>query len=405
MGTSQTPRRYQLNKAALGVLGSGHPWIFRRHVSSAADVFADGQWLRLVNGENQVVGWGFFQKVGAIAIRVLRRGREPPRAGYFDGLVRQALERREAVRRKTDGYRAVHGENDGIPAVTADVYAGVAVVSSYARGADPVARLLTRILRRELRLDGVLWKPASRRQGQMPGTGKRLRVASGRVPDLVRFHEDEREIAVAPFRGQKTGAFLDLRGLRRFLRAQDLSGRRILDLFSYNGTLGTAAEAAGAVEIWHVDASAEALALGAEYHPIDPNRHQWIEADVFRWVPDLAPEERFHVVVVDPPQMTSRTAQVPGVLRAYESLYRRLAPHVLPGGLLVACCCTSRIRPDLFVDTVRRALPAGFRFVERLAPERDHPVGFAEADYLKILIFRRKAETTAEEMEESGKGI
>lgn len=405
-GESRTePRRYQLNKAALGILESGHPWIFRKHLSSAAHVFPDGQWLRLVDGDNRVVGWGFFHQVGAIAIRVLRRGPDPPRGAYFAERLRRALERRRELRRTTDGFRAVHGESDGIPAVTADVYASVAVVSSYARGADPVGRLLARVLRGidhdhdldpdpdpdlGLDLEGVLWKPAARRQGDRPVAGGR--VVSGRVPELVRFQEDEWGMVVAPLRGQKTGAFLDLRGLRRFLRAQELSRRRVLDLFSYTGTLGLAAEAAGAVEIWHVDASKAALALGAEHHQLDPGHHRWIEADAFAWVSGLASRESFDVILADPPQMTSRTAQLPSAIRAYDRLYRRLAPHVRPGGLLVACCCTSRIEPELFVATVRRALPGDFKFVERLPSEPDHPVAFPEANYLKILVFRRSPE-------------
>jgi 23S rRNA (cytosine1962-C5)-methyltransferase len=391
-GLRTRPRRYQLNKGALAALGSGHPWIFRKHVSSAAEIFPDGQWLRLVDGENRVAGWGFYQEVGAIAIRVLRRGSEPPRGAYFEEMLRRALARRAELRRTTDGFRALHGENDGIPAVTADVYDGIAVVSSYARGADPVARRVASALRRELDLEGVVWKPASRRL--LRRAGGATRIVSGSVPELVRFREDGREMVVAPFRGQKSGAFLDLRGVRRFLLAQELAGRRALDLFSYTGSLGAAAEAAGATEIWHVDASSAALALGAAHHRLDPSRHLWIEADAFAWVADLAPDETFDVIIADPPQMTSRTAQVPSAIRAYDQLYRRLGPRVRPGGLLVACCCTSRIEVDLFLTTVRRALsPSGdFRFVERLAPEPDHPVGFHEADYLKILVFRRKRE-------------
>jgi 23S rRNA G2069 N7-methylase RlmK/C1962 C5-methylase RlmI len=75
------PWRYQLTKEAVSILKSGHPWIFRRHVSSAASVFENGQWLSLVDGANQVVGYGFYQDVGAIAVRVLSRGTEPGAEG------------------------------------------------------------------------------------------------------------------------------------------------------------------------------------------------------------------------------------------------------------------------------------------------------------------------------------
>jgi 23S rRNA G2069 N7-methylase RlmK/C1962 C5-methylase RlmI len=88
--------------------------------------------------------------------------------------------------------------------------------------------------------------------------------------------------------------------------------------------------------------------------------------------------------------MTSRTGQVPKVLRAYDALYGRLATHVKPGGLLVACCCTSRVDRDSFLVTVRRALGKDFKYLSTIPPEPDHPVGFKEADYLKILLFRRR---------------
>jgi 23S rRNA (cytosine1962-C5)-methyltransferase len=380
------PRRYQLTKEAVSILKSGHPWIFRRHLSSAANVFPNGQWLSLVDGANQIIGHGFYQDVGAIAIRVLREGTELPRGEWFRSLVRAALERRTALRRETGAFRAIHGENDALPAVTADVYSGVAVVSSYARGADPVARLCARLLRRELSLQGVLWKPGSRRHDEASGP----RTLSGQVPDRVSFQEDNQTIVVAPQWGQKSGSFLDLRGLRRYLRGAELQGASVLDLFSYSGTLGAAAEIAGASRVWHVDGSRAALDLGGEHHRLDPGKHRFTEADVFEWLPALALEERFDLAIADPPAMTSRTAQVPKVLRVYEALYRKLAAHVNPGGLVVACCCTSRVDSDSFLVTVRRALGKDFRYLSRLPPEPDHPVSFKEADYLKILLFRRK---------------
>jgi len=380
------PRRYQLTKEAVSILKSGHPWIFRRHVSSAASVFPSGQWLSLVDGANQVVGFGFYHDVGAIAVRVLCQGVSPPGVEWARRLVRAALDRRSGLCRETGAFRAIHGENDGLPAVTADVYSDVAVVSSYARGADPVARLCARLLRQELPLGGILWKPGARRHDEISGT----RTLFGRVPERVQFLEDRQAITVAPHWGQKSGSFLDLRGLRRYLRTAEIAGASVLDLFSYSGTLGAAAEIAGASRIWHVDSSRASLDLGAKCHHLDPEKHRYIEADVFEWLPALAYEERFDLAIVDPPAMTSRTGQVPGVLRAYDALYRRLAIHVNPGGMVVACCCTSRVDAGQFLATVRRALGRDFRFLSRLPPEPDHPVGFKEADYLKILLFRRK---------------
>ncbi|HSF18463.1 MAG TPA: class I SAM-dependent methyltransferase [Vicinamibacteria bacterium] len=380
-----TPRRYQLNKRAAAALEGGHPWIFRKHMSSAASVFPDGQWLRLVDGANRVVGHGFYHRRGSIAIRVLGQGDKAIGAQEVRGRVEASVSRRASLRDETNAYRVVHGENDQLPAVTVDLYGTVAVVSSYAAGADAMARLAARYVRGLLNLSGVLFRAGKRRLDADPGT----RVVFGNVPETIRVKEDGQQMTVPLRIGQKGGTFLDLRGLRRLIRQSDLAGKSVLDLFSYTGSLGAAAELAGAARIWHVDSSASALALGEASHTLVPDRHRWIHADAFDWVAQLDPAERFDLVLVDPPQMTSQSRQVPRALSAYRRLYHSLAPHVSPEGVLVACCCTSRIEPTRFRALVAESLGAGFHFLARVPPELDHPVRFPEADYLKVLVFRR----------------
>ena len=76
------------------------------------------------------------------------------------------------------------------------------------------------------------------------------------------------------------------------------------------------------------------------------------------------------------------------MLAAYRKLYRAAEVHVRPGGILVSACCTSRVTREVFGKTVRAALPPRFALERDLPPESDHPVGFAQADYLKILLWR-----------------
>jgi 23S rRNA G2069 N7-methylase RlmK/C1962 C5-methylase RlmI len=87
--------------------------------------------------------------------------------------------------------------------------------------------------------------------------------------------------------------------------------------------------------------------------------------------------------------MTSRIEQVPRVLATYRRLHAAAAARVAPGGHLIVACCTSRVARAQFRATASAAIGAGFAFVAELPPEVDHPVGFPEADYLKVLVFRR----------------
>ncbi len=375
------PRRYQLRKESVQVVASGHPWIFRGQLSSAATVFGDGQWLQLVDGGNQVVGHGMFEAQGAVAIRVLERGGRVPDAAWVAERVDAALARRAPLRAETDAFRAVHGESDGLPAVVVDVYRDTAVLATYSTGADALGRLVAARVCQKLGLVRSLWKPAHRRAAGGPAA---LRALVGDLPpDPIEIREGPLSFRV-DLAGQKSGAYLDLRGLRRWLLAQELGGARMLNLFSYTGTLGLAARQAGAAEVWNVDSSRRALEVAARFH--GGGAHDQA-ADVFEWLPRLRPSERFDLIVADPPPMTSRVAQVEGALAAYRRLYRTAAPHVAPGGRIVACCCTSRIDARSFQRAVVTGLGKGFRFERRIPPEVDHPVGFPEADYLKVLVF------------------
>lgn len=378
------PRRYQLTKDAVAIVGRGHPWLFRDQLSSAARVFKGGDLLRLVDGSNAVVGYGSYEAEGAIAIRVLRRGPDRPDARWLSSMLAAALARREPLAARTDGMRLVHGESDGIPAVVADRFGETAVVTSYAAGSDALARYVARALRTQV--PNILSRPAHRRRGTPPPA----RVVAGAPPAVAHFTEDGLRYAVDLAEGQKTGTYLDLRGLRRAIATAPLAGARVLNLFAYTGMLGRAAEAAGAASITHVDQSARALDFARTHHATDPARHTYVVADIFAWLPTLAAGEPYDLVIVDPPAMTSRKSQVPGVLAAYKKLYRAARAHVRPGGSLVAACCTSRVERGVFSRTVADALGDEFTLAHDLPPELDHPVGFPQADYLKILWWRRR---------------
>src|ERR1043165_4058308 len=98
-------RRYQLRKDAVSIALRGHPWIFREQLSSAASIFADGDWLRLVDGQNNVIGHGIYESEGAIAIRILRTGPDQPDAASLRATLRAALAKRTNL---ADDDRTAH---------------------------------------------------------------------------------------------------------------------------------------------------------------------------------------------------------------------------------------------------------------------------------------------------------
>lgn len=378
-------QRYQINKDILSICKSGHPWIFRSHVSSAIEVFSSGQLLKLVDGQNQNWGYGLFDPDGLIAIRILKEGKNSPDSQWFSEKVDKVLQKRIHLRNYTDAFRAIHGENDGFPGVVVDVYGQTAVLQTYSSSVDALGRYLAALVVQKLSLKNLIWKIPTKRTSKK--NENETRVLRGHLPSKVTFKEGKMNLTVEIGAGQKSGAFLDLRALRKWVSSQKLNGKRVLNLFSYTGTLALAAEVAGAKEIWNVDISKGALETAKKFHALDPKKHQFIAADVFDWLKELPEKQKFDLIIVDPPQMTSQVAQVPVALRAYRQLYSLSLKHLSPKGVIVGACCTSRISRAKFKETVCPIICPPLTVLKTLQPEDDHPVGFPEGDYLKILVF------------------
>ena len=165
-----------------------HPWIFRDQLSSAATVFTDGDWLRLVDGANRVIGYGIFEATGAIAIRMLRRGPAPPDAAWLRSQLAAAIAKREPLAARTNGIRLVNGESDGIPAVVVDRFGDAAIVASYSAGADALARYVALALRATV--PRVVSRPARRRilHGLDPGRVSESAIQIAGPPDAEILH-------------------------------------------------------------------------------------------------------------------------------------------------------------------------------------------------------------------------
>ncbi len=329
-----------------------------------------------MDGANQTVGYGIYHAEGVVAIRFL--GASLPDPASLQQRLRKALKRRQKLSSETEAVRLVNGESDGLPGVVLDRYGPVGVLQTYSTAVDGLGRYLGCLARRLLDLQTLLWKLPRRRAGQeLPD-----RVLFGPPVEEISFLEGGLRLWADLRAGQKSGTFLDLRGLRREMLARDLSGKRVLNLFCYTGSLGLACQQAGAAQVVNVDSSAVALEFGRRHH--GGGVQSWVRQDLLAGPWSEVPPGPYDLIVADPPPMTGRSDQVERVLAAYRKLYRRCHGLLAPGGELVACCCTSRVSLEKLRSALDSVL-APLSFKGRLAPESDHRPGFPEADYLKIL--------------------
>jgi 23S rRNA (cytosine1962-C5)-methyltransferase len=196
-------------------------------------------------------------------------------------------------------------------------------------------------------------------------------------------------------RGQKTGFFLDQRDNRDRVRSR-AAGRTLLDVFCASGGFSVAAAAGGATRVHSVDVSRGAvdaarrnMALNADRPHVAACHHDATVGDAAEVMAGLvATGERYGIVVVDPPSMASRAAQVDGALRAYARLCDLALDLVEPGGTLVQASCSSRVSSDQLIQVVRDVAAGRGVELERVTVTghaADHPISFPEGEYLSAV--------------------
>ena len=100
-----------------------HPWVFSGAIRSVEGAPGVGDLVSVEDCRGQRLGWGCYSPVSQIRVRMLAFGDcAAPDAAYVSGLISASVGRRANfwVEGRTNGFRLVHGESDGLPGVVVD---------------------------------------------------------------------------------------------------------------------------------------------------------------------------------------------------------------------------------------------------------------------------------------------
>jgi 23S rRNA (cytosine1962-C5)-methyltransferase len=415
--------RVVLSKNLARSIRRGHPWIYRDALRPPPPL-ADGAPVMVTAPDGRPLARGFWDVRSAIAVRIVSTDAEGDLAELVGERARAALDRRLAAIawERTDAFRCIHGEADGLPGVHADLYRHALVVrfdgggarAFYGGACDLPARLIAAARRRSIEIDLVIERKRSggraagaAHQGEdagetgagddRPGGGERVEALVGALPaGEIEVRENGLLFGVDLARGQKGGLFLDQRDNRERVRA--LAGdRRVLNLFGYTGGFSIYAAAAGATRTTTVDVAREALAAARrnfERNRLPLDAAEFHGEDVFAFLQRAARDgAAWDLVISDPPSFAPSRKALPAALGAYRRLHRLCAAVVAPGGMLCAASCSSHVGRHEFLRTVAAgAADAGrtWRLDELHGAGADHPVvpQFPEGDYLKFAVGR-----------------
>jgi 23S rRNA (cytosine1962-C5)-methyltransferase len=390
----------QVTPAAERALRGGHPWLFDQAIVKQSHAGQPGDLAVIFDGRRRFLAIGLYDPDSAIRVRILQHLQPATIDGawFVERLHAAAAIRQPLSAQHTTGYRLVHGENDGLPGLIVGRYADTLVVKLYTAAWLPHLRDIVAGLQTVRPFERLVLRLSRNLETRTASYG----LADGQTligddpGGPVIFQENGLFFAADVVHGHKTGFFFDQRDNRAEVRARS-AGRRVLDVFAYTGGFSVYAAAGGATEVTSLDVSAPALEAAAANFALnqaDANvsaaRLITQAGDAFDGLERLhAAGQTFDMVIVDPPSFAKSAAEVERALAAYARLMR-LALSVLggKGSVLVMASCSSRVTPADFFNTVERTasdVGRSFTGVLHTGHALDHPVGFAEGEYLKCL--------------------
>ncbi len=341
----------------------------------------------IVDKKRQTVGWGIYSPEGPLALRVISIDKKPPGRGYFEKIMGAAWLLRASLRGKdTSAYRLFNGEGDGLPGMVCDVYDSVAVLQFDGPHCFDFwdQEFVAGWLLSKESIETVYQKPRRSESREARTWGAPLQQ------DVVTIKENGAVFHVNIVDGQKTGFFLDQRDNRQYLKtiARD---QKVLNLFSYTGGFSIYAGLGDAREVTSVDLSAPALELADQSwiaNGLPKSQHRSQAVDVFDFVEKA--QEKWDIVMVDPPSMSHSEKTKPQAVKSYTDLFAQSARLVGKGKHLILSSCSSHISSEDFLNIADEALSQARRTgkILRISGQgMDHPFPHfcRELRYLKFV--------------------
>lgn len=385
-----------------------HPWVFSGAIDWLDGNPQPGDLIDVVNSDGRFLAQGYWNSRSQISARLLSWKDERIDDGWWRAVFARAIAARRPWLEAGHPCRLINAENDWLPGLVVDYYPDDRasgrwlVLQALTLGIDTRKDWLAGLLAGMLNVTGIYDRSDAdvrKKEGLRAVKGLLWGEAAPDNRVLVRETTGFR-LWVDVLNGHKTGHYLDQQANHMLLKeiiAQRGAGQRVLNLFSYTGSFGLAALIGGAAHVSNVDSSRPSLDLADANRAVNdfpPERATILASDAFDFLRSAEDaNERFDVIICDPPKFAQSAHQAERATRGYKDLNLRCFRLLNAGGLLMTYSCSGAISRDLFHKIVFGALTDSGRqaqIVRELSASEDHPVGlsFPEGEYLKGLLLR-----------------
>lgn len=382
------------------MLELGHPWVIADAYTRKWSVGKAGDVVELHDAKGAFLATALLDPAERIVARVLDRNQIQLDVCWLTERLQSAINLRlhHANIENSNAYRLVNGEADRLPALTLDKYGDYLMIQLYSEAWRPHLKLITKILQQLLSPEGIYEKSRPQKTRELEAVSESKiygRLLYGKqAPKQLQVLENGLNFIVSLEHGLNSGLFLDQRNNRRDLMNR-VSGKRVLNLFSYTGAFSVAAAAAGAVQVTSVDASSTYTDLAKENFSINrlnPKQHEFIVGDCLSVLSKLAQNrKRYDIILMDPPSFSTTAKSRFTTKGGTSEIVAASLPLLNDGGLLIASSNHQKVDIAEYLKELRRgALQADceLQVISMLGQPEDFPylVTFPEGRYLKYAI-------------------
>jgi 23S rRNA (cytosine1962-C5)-methyltransferase len=287
-----------------------------------------------------------------------------------------ALERRAPLlarlaREKTNVFRLIWGDAEGIPGIAVDVYAEFAVLQEFEgrfKGGETELKAIASSLLPLANLRGVYLKRFVSDRSQMkadPLLNDRTPYAGEAAPEEYEVNESGLRYLVRLYDGFSTGLFADQRDSRREL-TRIANSNSVLNTFSYTCAFSVACAAAGAKSVMSVDISKKVLEWGvrnAELNHLSLDTFRYRVDDTMTFLRKAVKRgDVWNLVIVDPPSFARSDRGVFSFENDHAELVQLAESVVAPGGFLYLASNFAKWSQGELTDRTLRALKSSGRW-------------------------------------------
>ena len=371
-----------------------HPWVFSGALSRVDEGIVEGDIVKVVSCEGEILGVGHFQ-LGSIAVRMLAFEDVEIDESFWSSRLAQALNMRASIglmeNKQGNTFRLVHGEGDQLPGLVIDCYGDTAVIQAHSVGMHESRMAISNSLMqlKGLNIKNVYYKSETTLPYKAGVETENGFLVGDNADDVavengLRFHIDW-------LRGQKTGFFIDQRDNRQLLESY-AKGKNVLNMFCYTGGFSVYALRGGAKLVHSVDSSEKAISLTRQNvelnFPAD-SRHEAFCEDAFRFLDKAT--TKYDLIILDPPAFAKHRHALHNALKGYTRLNAKGIEMVKPGGIVFTFSCSQAVSKEQFqaaVFTAALRARRNVRILHQMHQPADHPINIyhPEGEYLKGLV-------------------